>query len=100
MSRNHIGIAALMASTLALLSVPALAQTAPAPTPPPLEAVVNPCTGTDEAKCGTLAACTWLPGFKIQGAADVPGYCRTAPKSLTARRPDASAPAAPPAVKQ
>ncbi len=98
MSRNRIGITAVMASTLAVVSLPALAQTtAPAPAPP-LEAAVNPCTGSDEAKCGTLATCTWLPGFKIQGAADVPGYCRTAPKSLTARRPSETAPAAP-AVK-
>jgi hypothetical protein len=96
MLRNRIGITAVMASTLAVLSLPVLAQTAQAPTP---EAVANPCTGSDEAKCGTLATCTWLPGFKIKGAADVPGYCRTAPKSLSARRQDGTAPAAP-AVKQ
>jgi hypothetical protein len=98
MLRIRIGITAVMASTLAVLSLPALAQTASAPAPTP-DAAANPCTGTDEAKCGTLATCTWLPGFKIKGAADVPGYCRTAPKSLTARRPDGTAPAAP-AVKQ
>jgi hypothetical protein len=92
---NRQGLAALLAGALAAsaLSATANAQTTP-PTPAPPVAAVNPCTGADEAKCGTIAACAWLPGYKVKGAPDVPGYCRTAPKPLTARRPgDLAAPA-------
>ena len=50
--------------------------------PPP-----GACSGIAEAQCGTVAGCVWLPGYKVKGGADVVGYCRPAPKSLTGRRP-------------
>ncbi len=71
------------------------AQTAASPPPatPAPQAVVNPCLGVEEAKCGTVQGCVWLPGYKVKDAPDVVGYCRTAPKPLTARRPGDAAPA-------
>jgi hypothetical protein len=79
------------AAMLVALTATASAQTtAPAPSTP----AANPCTNVDEAKCPTVAGCIWLPGFKVKGAADVPGYCRTAPKPLTTRRTGDPAPAA------
>ena len=59
------------------------AQTPPAP---PAPAVISACTGVDETSCERTEGCTWLPGFKVQGAADVAGYCRPSPRSLKARR--------------
>jgi hypothetical protein len=56
------------------------AQTPPAPT------VVSACTGMDEATCGRSDGCTWLPGFKVQGAQEIKGYCRPSPRSLKTRR--------------
>lgn len=53
---------------------------------PPAPAVVSACTGNDEVTCGRTDGCTWLPGFKVTGAADVAGYCRPSPRSLKARR--------------
>jgi hypothetical protein len=86
----------------ALAAGAAHAQTPPAPAaappaaPPP---TANACMGLDQAKCPTISGCAWLPGYKVKGGTDVPGYCRTAPKPLTARRPGdpaASAPATKP----
>ena len=69
-------------------------QTAPQMAP---QAALSPCTGVAEAKCATVTGCVWLPGYKIKNAPDVAGYCRPAPKSLSARRPGVTAvPAAPP----
>ena len=61
----------------------ALAQEQPAaaPAPPP-----NPCLNKVEADCGAVTGCVWLPGYKVASGAEVAGYCRPAPKPLTARR--------------
>ena len=67
-----------------------MAQTTPpaaSSQPPP-----GPCSGVPEATCNTVAGCVWLPGYKVKGGADVQGYCRPAPKSLSSRRPAAAAP--------
>jgi hypothetical protein len=61
----------------------AVAQTTASPTPP----VANACTGVAESACPAIPGCVWLPGYKVKGGTDVQGYCRTAPKPLTSRRP-------------
>ena len=82
--KKLFGLVALVALTSVGLTGTAVqrlqAQTPPAPT------VISACTGIDEASCGRIDGCTWLPGFKVQGASDVQGYCRPAPRSLKARR--------------
>jgi hypothetical protein len=69
--------------TLTAFSMSAVAQTTAA-TPP---AAPNPCTGIAESACPTVAGCVWLPGYKVKGGTDMLGYCRTAPKPLTSRKP-------------
>lgn len=44
------------------------------------------CTGKLETDCGVTAGCAWLPGYKVANGVEVPGYCRAAPKPLSARR--------------
>jgi hypothetical protein len=61
----------------------AAAQTPASPTPP----AANPCAGVAESACPAVPGCVWLPGYKVKGGTDVQGYCRTAPKPLTSRRP-------------
>lgn len=79
----------------------ALAQDNNQPTPPTTAAPVvpSPCTDLVEAECGNLAGCVWLPGYKVATGATVTGYCRPAPKPLTARR-GPTAPVAPGAPQQ
>ena len=62
----------------------ALAQNtlaADVPTPP-----ANACANQIEADCATATGCVWLPGYTVAGGSQVKGYCRPAPKALTARR--------------
>ena len=54
---------------------------------PPGAAPPNPCLNKVEGQCGAVAGCVWLPGYKVASGAEVAGYCRPAPKSLSARRP-------------
>ncbi len=89
-NRHFIGATLALAAVGLGIAATAHAQTPPAPTPP--AAAASPCLNVDEAKCPTVAGCVWLPGFKIKGAPDVAGYCRTAPTPLTARRPGDPAP--------
>lgn len=49
-------------------------------------APVNACTNLPEGQCVGIEGCVWLPGFKVANGTEVPGYCRPAPKPLTARR--------------
>ena len=51
-----------------------------------LAASTATCTSKPETECGATAGCAWLPGYKVANGAEVPGYCRAAPKPLTARR--------------
>lgn len=68
----------------------AVAQNTADPAPP---ATPSPCTDLPEPDCAALAGCVWLPGYKVATGATVMGYCRPAPKPLTARRgPGASLP--------
>lgn len=62
----------------------ALAQDKPEPVAAP--AAPSPCTDLIEADCTNMAGCVWLPGYKVATGATVMGYCRAAPKPLTARR--------------
>lgn len=50
-------------------------------------AAANVCAKLSEADCAAKEGCSWLPGFKVAGGAEVPGYCRPAPRSINARRP-------------
>ena len=49
------------------------------------------CTNQPEADCATVSGCVWLPGYPVPGGTEVKGYCRPAPKPLTARRQPSSA---------
>ena len=89
-ARNLVWIALAVGAMPIAMAGNASAQTPPAA--PVAPAVVNPCLGVEEAKCGTVQGCVWLPGYKVKDAPDVVGYCRTAPKPLTARRPGDAAP--------
>ena len=71
----------------------ALAQDKAQPAPAAAGAP-SPCTDLVEAECANMAGCVWLPGYKVATGATVMGYCRAAPKPLTARR-GPGAPAAP-----
>ncbi len=85
--RKSIPALGLVVVTLAAAGF-AVAQQPPAPEAapvPPLAA--SPCAKLPETECGSTTGCVWLPGFKVAGGAEVPGYCRPAPKPLTARRP-------------
>ena len=75
-------VAAVLASAIGMGS--AVAQTTAPPAVP--QAAPNPCTSVPEGKCGTVAGCVWLPGYKVKGGPDVQGYCRLAPKPLSSRR--------------
>jgi hypothetical protein len=66
----------------------------PAEPAPAAEAPANPCLNMVEAECGGIAGCVWLPGYVVASGAEVKGYCRPAPKPLTARRRPGAAPAA------
>jgi hypothetical protein len=71
------------------------AGVAPAQEPKPATDVApaNPCVDLAEPECGGIAGCVWLPGYEVASGAKVAGYCRPAPKPLTARRPPVAAPA-------
>jgi hypothetical protein len=56
------------------------------------EAVAKLCAPLVETDCVANTACVWLPGYKVASGQEVVGYCRPAPKPLTARRPPAAAP--------
>ena len=76
-----LGLAA--AAGLSAQVAPAQENTAAAPAPAP---AANVCTGKVEAECGNTTGCSWLQGYKVANGVEVPGYCRLAPKPLTARR--------------
>ena len=82
-----IAAAALLAAAagIAFAQTPPGQQAAPATTAAPADA--NVCAKLAEADCGSKEGCSWLPGFKVPGGADVPGYCRPSPRSVNARRP-------------
>jgi hypothetical protein len=61
---------------------------------PAAETPANPCLDRVEAECAGVAGCVWLPGYTVASGAEVKGYCRPAPKPLTARRRPTAAPAA------
>ncbi|NJM54888.1 MAG: hypothetical protein HC841_02230 [Verrucomicrobiae bacterium] len=80
-----IAIAATFAgATLAMAQAPS-APAGDRPANNPAEA--NVCAKLSEVDCSAKAGCSWLPGFKVAGGTDVPGYCRPAPRSIKARRP-------------
>ena len=70
-----------LAAGLGLAAVGAPAQVA-APRAP-----ASQCMNVPETQCGAVPGCVWLPGFKVANGTEVPGFCRPAPKPLTARRP-------------
>lgn len=43
------------------------------------------CTGLAEDACRSDSGCIWLPGYKVDEATSVPGYCRFAPADTTPR---------------
>ena len=49
-------------------------------------ATAQSCANLPEADCGAASGCVWLPGYKVASGETVAGYCRPAPKPLTARR--------------
>ena len=61
-------------------------------TPPPGAATLgdpaaaNVCAKLPETECAAKEGCSWLPGYRIPNGAEVPGYCRPAPRSIRARR--------------
>lgn len=71
----------VIATTAAGVALAQDKEAAPAAAPVP-----SPCTDLPEADCGGVAGCVWLPGYKVATGATVMGYCRPAPKPLTARR--------------
>ncbi len=83
------GTAALVAITaFAFVASEALAQAPAAPQPAgPAPAEASVCAKLAEADCASKEGCSWLPGFRVPGGADVPGYCRSSPRSINARRP-------------
>jgi hypothetical protein len=62
------------------------------PAAPPAVQVVTPCDNADEGVCGRTPGCVWLPGYKVQGGQDVPGFCRPAPRPIQSRRGTGPAP--------
>jgi hypothetical protein len=89
-----IGLGVLAAISVAANVAPAQDTKPAAPAATSAQAAASACTGVVEADCGTTAGCVWLPGFKVPTGEEVKGYCRPAPKPLTARRPPGVAPPA------
>ena len=83
--RNTFIALGLLVVTAAVAASIATAQNTP--TAPTNADGTSVCTNVSEADCGTIAGCVWLPGYPVPGGTDVKGYCRPAPKPLTARRP-------------
>jgi hypothetical protein len=81
--------AGLLIAHLASAQVP---PPAAAPSTPVVDPVAATCQPLAEAECSTNTTCVWLPGYKVANGTEVPGYCRAAPKPLTARRPPVTAP--------
>lgn len=75
----------LLALTVAIATSFASAQNSP--TAPTNADGTSVCTNVSESDCTSTAGCVWLPGYPVPGGIDVKGYCRPAPKPLTARRP-------------
>jgi hypothetical protein len=82
--RNTFIALGLLAVTVAIAATMATAQDTP--TAPTNADGTSACTNVAEADCATVVGCVWLPGYPVPGGKDVPGYCRPAPKPLTARR--------------
>ena len=69
----------------------ALAQSrTPDVTSTPIQVAAATCAELPETECASTAGCVWLPGYKVANGTEVKGYCRPAPKPLTARRPPAA----------
>lgn len=69
----------------------ALAQSrTPDVTVTPTQVAAAACAELPEAECASTTGCVWLPGYKVANGTEVKGYCRPAPKPLTARRPPAA----------
>jgi hypothetical protein len=90
--KTLIALAIAAAASLAAHVAPAQ-DTKPAPAPAPdaaaaaaATALAAACMKLPEADCGATSGCVWLPGYKVASGEEVPGYCRSAPKPLTARR--------------
>ena len=80
-----VGLVAAVVTTVGLTRAQ---ETKPAPAP---QTAASTCAKLPETECGSTTGCVWLPGYKVAGGAEVAGYCRPAPKPLTARRPPAQA---------
>ncbi|MEQ1694920.1 MAG: hypothetical protein ABL901_03675 [Hyphomicrobiaceae bacterium] len=81
MRNRLIAAVFVIAATAAGVALAQDKEAAPAAAPAP-----SPCTDLVEAECANVAGCVWLPGYKVATGATVMGYCRPAPKPLTARR--------------
>ena len=44
------------------------------------------CKSKPESECGATEGCVWIAGYRVANGQQVPGYCRPAPKDLTAKR--------------
>lgn len=86
--RLSIAALGLVAAVVTAASWAPAQETKSAPAP---QAAAATCANVAENECGSTAGCVWLPGYKVAGGAEVAGYCRPAPKPLTARRPPAQA---------
>jgi hypothetical protein len=88
--RKSILAVGLVVATLAAAGLAPAQESKPAetaPVPPTSPVAASPCAKLPETECGSTTGCVWLPGYKVAGGAEVAGYCRPAPKPLTARRP-------------
>ena len=81
-----IGFSLALAASLAAHLALAEDAKPSAPAAGGLAATTATCTGKAETDCGATAGCAWLPGYKVANGVEVPGYCRAAPKPLTAKR--------------
>lgn len=90
MRNQVIAFGFLVAGFAAAASLTGVATAQNTP-PPATTGPVSACTSLPEADCTTVAGCVWLPGYKVASGEEVKGYCRPAPKPLTARRPPAPA---------
>ena len=86
-----VGFGAQTVVTQSAMAQVQIAQVQIAQAPPPNATTENPesanlCGRLAEAACGTNQGCSWLPGYKVPGGAEIKGYCRPAPRSIRARR--------------
>lgn len=82
--RLSIAALGLVTAAVTAASLAPAQENKPAPAP---QVAASTCANLPENECGSTGGCVWLPGYKVAGGAEVAGYCRPAPKPLTARRP-------------